>query len=532
MNTSVLFRSSGSWANHDDLLWRLLHYFNIYRLILGVLFLAASLYLGGKLAFGWSDPLLFLFGSMAYLVAGLSFIVPIARRRPGFNAQLAMQVCVDICILVLLMHASGGIQSGIGLLLLISLSASGLLMQGRLMLFFASLASISVLLEHTYDIFYLESTSSLYVQAGMLSIGYFAVGGLMRVLAQSSRESVELARKRGDELVSLERINHRVIQELQEGILVVDDLGRIMSWNLQAESLLGIGGGALLNAGLEERMPHLAKLWQARNASDQGELLFTSENGRRMRIRFSAVEGGGSVIFLEDWGRIQDQSRQIKLAALGRLTANIAHEIRNPLSSITYAAELLLEDEAKVAVHARLLHIILENSKRLDNMVQDILRFNRKDSANAETFSPESFFPAFLDQFCQIHKVPPASFRLSMQTERSLVFDKSHLNQVMWNLCRNAWHHSRKMDGSITLAVLEDDKPDGVKIDIIDDGPGIPEALQSQLFEPFFTTSEGGTGLGLYIAREIAGINGAQLDYLDDAEGGHFRVRCKGTKLD
>ncbi|HQT25635.1 MAG TPA: ATP-binding protein, partial [Burkholderiales bacterium] len=482
-----------------------------------------------KLAFGVIDPGLFLYGSAIYLMAGFAFVVPMALRQPDFNVQLSVQVCLDIASLVVLMHASGGIQSGIGLLLLIPLAASGLIKQGRMMLFFAAIASISVLLEHTYDHFYLGTGSAQYAQAGMLCIGYFATGWLMRVLAQSSRENVELARKRGADLASLERINHRVIQELHEGILVVDNSGRILSWNLQAESLLGIPGEKMVDAKLESLVPQVAKLWQSRK--EQEGPMETLENGLKIRVRFLPVDGRNSVIFLEDWGSIQDQARQIKLAALGRLTANIAHEIRNPLSSISYAAELLLEDARDDEIPSRLLHIILENSKRLDNMVQDILRFNRKDRANPETFSPESFFAPFLEQFCQIHRVPRESFELEMSAGRDIVFDKSHLNQVMWNLCRNAWHHSRKLKGSIRLEV-DADKPDWVKVDIIDDGPGIPETLQAQLFEPFFTTSEGGTGLGLYIAREISGINGARLDYVDDRVGGHFRLRCRGTLVD
>ena len=515
--------------NPEDLFWRLLHYFNIYRIALGGLLLSAMLVFGDKQDFGIANPALFFPAATAYILAGIAFIAPIALRRPDFNVQLGLQVCLDIVFLVMLMHASGGIRSGIGLLLLISMASSGLIKQGRLMLFFASLASIMVLLEQSYDFIYLGANSAQYAQAGMLSLGYFAMAVLMRVLAQSSRESVELARQRGADLASLERINRMVIQELHEGILVVDASGRILSWNLQAESLLGLAGQTLLEAGLDERIPQISRLWHARSGSrPDEERLIVLENGAKISVRFLPVDGSSSVIFLDDWSRIQDQARQIKLAALGRLTANIAHEIRNPLSSISYAAELLLEDSGKEAVESRLLNIILDNARRLDSMVQDVLRFNRKDRANPETFSPESFFPTFVEQFCEIQRVPRESFLLQMDRGRQLVFDKSHMNQVMWNLCRNAWHHSRKEKGSLYLGVRSGDKPDSIKIDIIDDGPGVPESLQAQLFEPFFTTSEGGTGLGLYIAREIAGINGAELDYVDDRAGGHFRLRCRG----
>lgn len=528
MNLVNPFVATEAGAYHDDLFWRLLHYFNIYRIILGGVFLVIA-FLGDKAAFGITNPLLFLLGSMAYLIIGMACIMPIAARKPDFNVQLAIQVCLDIVFIVILMHAGGGIQSGLGLLLLVSLAASGLIQQGRLMLFFASLASLSVLLEHTYDLLYLQVGVPQYAQAGMLSIGYFVMGGLMRILAQSSRESVELARRRGADLVSMAQINHMVIQDLQDGILVVDDAGKILNWNFQAETLLAIEGRALQGAQLANVAPNLFILWQCwlDGRIENGDRL-ASSNGRKIRVRFVPVDKSGSVIFLEDWDRIQGQARQIKLAALGRLTANIAHEIRNPLSSITYATELLLEDASHEPVQSRLLQIILENSKRLDNMVQDILRFNRKDRANTETFRAENFFPAFLEQFSQIHKVPLECFSLDMRAEQSLVFDKSHLNQVMWNLCRNAWRHSKKEKGSIRLSVSRGGEPDSIEIDIIDDGSGVPEDLWVQLFEPFFTTAEGGTGLGLYIAREVCEVNGAVLDLVEDKAGAHFRIRCKG----
>ena len=530
MNAAGIFAVPAEEAARDDLFWRLLNYFNIYRIVLGGLFLFTFFFLGEKLSFGNSSPLLFLMGGAAYLGSGLAFVPPIALRRPDFNSLLAVQVCVDIVVIVILMHASGGIQSGLGLLLLVSLAAAGLIRQGRLMLFFASLASISVLLEHVYDIFFLQSGAGQFVQAGMLCIGFFVMGGLMRVLTQMGHESAELARRRGEQLANLAQINHMVIQDYLDGIIVVDATGKILNFNHQAGNLMSLDGMRMDQASLSTLTPNLFLLWQCwlDGRIETGDQLATAR-GKRIRVRFVLAGGGFSVIFLEDWDRIQEQARQIKLAALGRLTANVAHEIRNPLSSITYATELLLEDHGQAPVQSRLLNIILDNSRRLDNMVQDILRFNRNDRANLEKFPASEFFPTFLDQFCTIHKVPHESFSLEMKENPVLVFDKSHLNQVMWNLCRNAWHHSAKGERSIRLSIRPGE-PEIVEIDIIDDGPGVPEALRVQLFEPFFTTSEGGTGLGLYIARSVAEANGASLDYVDDDEGGHFRIRCRRAK--
>jgi two-component system sensor histidine kinase PilS (NtrC family) len=220
----------------------------------------------------------------------------------------------------------------------------------------------------------------------------------------------------------------------------------------------------------------------------------------------------------------------MKLAALGRLTANIAHEIRNPLSAISHATELLQEEPALSDTVARLLTIIRENTMRLDRMVIDVLKLNRGDRAHRQKFKVGEFLQTFADQFCQIEKVARATFRLEFNAEPKVSFDHSHLNQVMWNLCRNALRHCRRQDGSIRIAVSVMGGGNIVKLDVVDDGPGVPPALRSQLFEPFFTGATSGTGLGLYIAREVCEANDATLDYVDTSSGAQFTVLCRGAE--
>src|SRR5450759_4607977 len=146
----------------------------------------------------------------------------------------------------------------------------------------------------------------------------------------------------------------------------------------------------------------------------------------------------GAVIFLEDLTRVQAQAQQMKLAALGRLTANIAHEIRNPLSAISYASELLLEEQ-RAPSQERLLHIIQDNSKRLDRMVRDVLELARRDRVLPETIRLAVFLPSFIDEFAQTEKIPVSSFALELHDASEIVFDRVHLQQVLWNLLRNAW---------------------------------------------------------------------------------------------
>jgi two-component system sensor histidine kinase PilS (NtrC family) len=252
--------------------------------------------------------------------------------------------------------------------------------------------------------------------------------------------------------------------------------------------------------------------------------------GRNLSARFVPVSrrrAAGALIFIEDLTRLQKQARQIKLAALGRLTANLAHEIRNPLGAISHATELLGEEQPANETAKRLLAIIQDNTQRLDRMVNEVLWLNRGDRAQRETIDAVEHLQRFVEQFSEVEKIDVQMFRLELLSGLPMLFDKSHLDQVLWNLCRNAVRHCRKATGSVTIRLAGDAAAGTVQLDVMDDGPGVPGPMRTRLFEPFFTTSPGGTGLGLYIAREVCEANGATLDYMESASGAHFTLVCR-----
>ena len=254
-----------------------------------------------------------------------------------------------------------------------------------------------------------------------------------------------------------------------------------------------------------------------------------------LQVHFVPIGGGASppvVIFVEDVGRMRAQAQQMKLVALGRLTASIAHEIRNPLSSIGHAADLIREGgpDADRAGDERLLKIISDNVHRLDRMVQEVLYLNRRDRAQPETIDPAPWFANFAHQFCDAEKVPEDAVDVQVRTTQRMLFDKQHLDQVLWNLVRNAWRHGRKRAGSVRIMVSASPMPGLLTIDVFDDGPGVAAEAKPHLFEPFFTTDAQGTGLGLYIARELAEGNSARIEYVEGPEAeGHFRLILKGA---
>jgi len=232
----------------------------------------------------------------------------------------------------------------------------------------------------------------------------------------------------------------------------------------------------------------------------------------------------GALVYLEDLGRAQVQAQQIKLAALGRLTANIAHEIRNPLSAINHATELLLEESALPETSRKLLGIVHTNSGRIDRIVREVLELNRRDRRQPEVFEVGSVLRTLAEEIMQAERIPLECVTIDVVGSPSVRFDRGQFAQIVWNLLRNAWQHCRRQSRSVALSARPGYSPYHVLFEVADDGPGVPIAARPQLFEPFFTTRAGGTGLGLYVARQICEANGATLDLVETSAGGHFRV--------
>ncbi len=531
---TLRFRPRAYTAPSQAALWRSIHYFNLYRLILAglLVFLYGFGAFDNTLFFANRNGGLFIGTSIVYVIFAAALQVAIRLRRPRFALQLAMQVGLDIVCVTLLMNASGGVQNGLGILLLMSLAGTGLISRGRITLFFAALASIAVLLEHAYAVLNLEADVTQFVQAGLMSIAYFAVAWMAHTLARYAVASEELATRRGAELASMAEANRLVIQGMLDGVLVVDDRGVIRQYNPSAERLLGYHFLPGNETSLADCAPELADMfaeWRREPPRIPRKIMLPA-TGHTVRARFLSVEHEnfwGALVFLEDMQRIQAQAQQIKLAALGRLTASIAHEIRNPLSAISYATELFCE-EGHSSEQERLAKVILDNTSRIDGIVRDVMELNRRDRAQPEQLRLAEALPKFGEEICQAKHVPQELLQLDVKPECTVTFDHGHFYQILWNLCSNALRYCRKQPGSVRLRAWSV-RGGGAMLEVADDGQGVaPEKVQ-QLFEPFFTSETSGTGLGLYIARELCEANGAELEYVQQIHGGAcFRITFGG----
>jgi len=526
------------WEPAPQALWRSISLFNLYRLILGGLLILFISTFGETLSDEPRQRTIFFYTSLVYLASALVFFIPIKLRAPRFNWQLSFLVSTDIICVTILAHVSGGVQSSVGLLLLVSLAAAGMVSRGKITLFFAALASIAILLQHSYEILTQDTTAAQYLQTGLLSAAYFAVAWLAHVLANYAIASEKLAVRRGVDLANMAEVNRLVIQDMPDGILVIDEAGVIRQHNPSAERLLGRHFQDGQGMTLEECAPELAVRF-ARWRHDLGrhdlerkyDPLSLSDLPYQTQARFLSVqreEFWGAVVFLEDMQRVQARAQQIKLAALGRLTANIAHEVRNPLSAISYAAELLREEKHDPA-QERLFEVILENAARLNNIVQDVMQLNRRDRAQREEIELATKIGAFIESTVHTENVMSEIFKIEVEGGCQIHFDRGHLNQVLWNLCRNALRYCQKQAGSVRLHAWTDNRGE-VVLDIINDGTLVSAEVMQKLFEPFFTTATGGTGLGLYIARELCEANGARLEYR--VENSHVCFRIKFENQD
>jgi two-component system sensor histidine kinase PilS (NtrC family) len=351
------------------------------------------------------------------------------------------------------------------------------------------------------------------------------VAWLAHTLAKYAVESQQLAQRRALDLASLAEANRLVMRDMQDGVLVVDEHGVIMQMNPGAARLLR--KSVKPGSALSESFPILFgpyAVWKQSGSTLRDILQLGA--GMQVKLRFVGIDrddAHGVVIFLEDMQRVQAEAQQIKLAALGRLTANIAHEVRNPLSAISYATELMQEEQVD-AKQQRLLQIVLDNTQRINRIVQDVMQINRRDRAQQEIFDVAAMLRAFVDEFYQAERIEAGVLTLSAGGEVMVFFDRGHLRQVLWNLCRNALRHGSQSAGSVRLALAVE--AGQVILDVIDDGPGVSLDQRGKLFEPFFTTASDGTGLGLYIAKELCEANGAQLEYRADdrSMGACFRI--------
>ncbi len=537
-------------AEQKETFWRTLQTFTVTRvLIVTVLFLYLSF--SSKKSFFETDPFPYWQGALGYLMVAVGFTALATYSQRRFLWQLLSQVTLDIVVTSLLYILAGGAKTGLAILYLFPLAGGAILAPLTVALLFSSAVTLVLLAETGYQM--LQSTSDVSIsQAGLYGAAFFVVVLAINRLAARLIKQENLATLRGRELQMQEAINRLVIADMGDGILVVARDGRVLTGNPAAERMLGL---SIADQRPDFRLNDVVSLtpiveaFSARTSPQQDRLLHaeaaptfvvikpgddgashgvtTGWNRRRelaahLKLRFAVVESIGAedeqwVIFMQDVSEIENQAQQLKLASMGRLTASIAHEVRNPLSAISYASSLLSEEDIS-RPQQRLLHIIGDNVSRLNRMIEDILKLSRKAQFHGKPLVLAVAFAEILAEFQETHGMHPDMIVVGDMARYYIWFDPLHLREVLVNLLSNASRYASPKAGSIQVFVVSD-AADRLALHIQDDGPPMAPEVRAHLFEPFYTTSSKGTGLGLYLARELCLNNGAVLDYEYHATG-------------
>ncbi len=553
--------------------WRTLQTFSVTRIVITVVLL---IYLGFSTTrdsgipqteslVNWKICIIFLL-----LAVGFALLTVYLRKR--FFLQLLAQIGVDIVAISLLYLGAGGAKSGLAILYLFPLAGGAILAPLIGALFFVSIVTLMLLAESGYAVLHSVPDASL-SRAGLYGAAFFSAIYVINRLAAKLIKQEDLATRRGRDLQMQEAINRLVIADMGDGILVLGRSGEIFASNPAVSRMLGLSvayGQPHYNLNDIPSLAPIAEAFFAWLAGSDGipssdsasvyvlvklgddiatlqrhSLLRDSRRdlATHLKLRFAVVRTPGwkeerVVIFLQDVTEIENQAQQLKLASMGRLTASIAHEVRNPLSAISHAASLLSEDISD-PTQTRLLKIVGDNVVRLNRMIEDILKLSRKAQRLGEPIGMAPFFAEILTEFRETHALAPGLIALGDMQGCRVRFDPLHLREVVVNLLSNALRYASGRNGSIRIWIVAP-ATGRLELHVQDDGPKITPEVRAHLFEPFYTTSSKGTGLGLYVARELCLNNGAMLDYeyrigtssaAPDAPSGRFVITFAALDL-
>jgi len=511
---------------------RALRIFHLYRMVVAALLLV--LYVADRessLLDTLDNPLFFLQINQVYAILVLIGYALTYLDRLPITLQTHAAVFIDVIILTLIVHSTGGLASGLNVLLVPSIAAAGILLPGRLALAYAAMAFFASVASLMHDGTQLEAVEL--TRAGVLG-SIFVIGALvMNFLAERARKSEHLANRRAQELAEMARLNETIVQRMQTGLVAVGANGEIKLMNQSAQDALScdrVPMGKPLRAVSAPLAKHLNEWTAAPNQpGGPAEQPDAMPGVLVAYMRVGEHRHTDTIIFLERQSDAEARLQQVKLAAVGRLTAGIAHEIRNPLAAVSNAAQLLQESAVLDPGEKRVAEIIRNNARRMNRIVENILQVSRRERARPRVLLLKPFLESLSEEF---HSTRPEAFSdLSFEVEPGdlqVYFDPGHLHQVVWNLCQNACRHGApesELAEIVIRAYQVTTNSSRVLLDVLDSGPGVPEEHVQQLFEPFYTTSTKGTGLGLYLSKELCEFNRASLSYRNrPGTGACFRI--------
>ncbi|MFU8877689.1 MAG: sensor histidine kinase [Wenzhouxiangellaceae bacterium] len=523
------------------LIRRSMHYMAIFRLVLASVLTVVAF---GPVGQGLEPEYMVFLAqatSLIWLLAAICFAW--LQWRPGFEAEelARFSLMTDIFLLLIAMHCFGGFASGLVILLIFTVGIAGLLLPLQVTLFFAALITFGLLIEAWLASEGSGMSGAMALQAGIYGLASFITGLGCHLLGRWGRQYQLLAERRRDDLVGLEQVNDLIIRRMRSGVMVVDSNLEIRQMNESAWYLMG--NPAVSERRLSVIAPALVERlqrWQETGLAEEESLLLKATQAAVVPqfVRLPGAFGEATLIFLEDTSVVSRRARDLAQASLARLSASIAHEIRNPLGALSHAAQLLGESDALPAPDRRMIEIIRNHTTRMNDIVENVLRLSRRESAQIERVDIAAWLRVQAEEFRNENKLPESRVVVEApRNEVQVLFDPGQLAQAVHNLMENALRHaaSDQHQPTIKLRLSPIRGQREMALDIIDDGPGIPIEKRSQIFEPFFSTHKQGSGLGLFLARQLCDANQAPLEYVQIPNAGAcFRIllRRDGQEID
>jgi len=522
----------GKYALSRELTRRVLAYLNAFRLFISLALTMA--YFTGLLI---KSPALdndAVIGTVliSYFVMAI-YLAAEARRANAEHYMLAqISLFLDILFLSVLLFMFGGPDSGLGILLIFASASAAILLPLRTALFFAALVVIAFVGEALADVLLYRAVNTDLVEASLYGTTTFIITVLVNLLAIWLRDYRVLAERQAVQLTRLEQINELIIRRMRSGVLAVDAAGDIQLMNESAWFLLGSPpANRKTLAEVSPEMDGAMAEWRRNPSQDTGPVTLHASQADVVP-KFVSLPGTAGIrvlIFLEDNDVVAQRALELSASSLAKLSGSIAHEIRNPLAAVSHAAQLLAESENLPDGDARLVDIIHNQSRRMNGIVENILQLSRREKSRPDIFDLGAWLKEIVDEFK--NALPAMDIDLSSDVDEQevlVLFDRSQLHQAVWKLMENALQHAGRegVPPHVKIKTRQLEETGYCLISVEDNGPGITDEQIKHIFEPFYTTNKKGSGLGLYIARQLCEVNQAELTVdSKPGQGSRFHIR-------
>lgn len=506
-----------------------------YRSLLSIVLLVMLVSPNTRQLVGADNPALYTSIALAYLATSIPLVGSLSTRLSKSQKLMLVVFIVDILAITLLADASGGMISGLPVLLVVTIAASAVLITNRTQAtLVAALSVLAILLDTAWLILRGIADIETLFPAGILGLLIFGVSLMVQPIAHRLGRAEELARNHASDLYNLQRLNEQIVQHMQTGILLVSDGGVVRIMNKSAINLLAPERPISVEQGrqLSDYCPELAEQFEhwKQTGSHRAKPFSVNENAPMVIANFRELQpntNGEALVFVEDYTPVTRYAQSLKLNSLGRLTASIAHEIRNPLGAISHAAQLLQESSDLSSDDQRMADIIQAHSERVNDIVESVMQISRREPPKPEYLLLAPWLSKFVEEYLDaLHRAAEVSIHCDYN-ELLIEFDPENLRRVIANLLDNALRYSKEATGieSARIEVTLNFASQHCMIDVIDSGKGVPSSELGKLFEPFYTTHKEGSGMGLYLCKELCEINNADLNYrTTDAGESCFRV--------